>query len=112
MPSEDIDPSEKTRLQVYLEDYSHHPTEKLRKQTILSDLASRSNNSNGLFKEFGAIYNWFKHIIIISPKSHYILRNQLASQTSKRELFLTMLDKFHTGITGIKKSKLQLKLMH
>ncbi len=100
----DVEKSTKSpsmRLHVYYDDYGEYISPALRKKTILSDIASRSSNTNGTLSEIIHVYEWFLNIIILFPESKYNLINELASDNIKRQFFQEILSYFDTGIESI-----------
>ena len=97
--------SSNMRLHVYFEDFGEDIAPALRKKTILSDIASRSNDKRGILSEIIHVYEWFTNMIIIFPDSKYNLINEIASNDDRREFFQNILSFFDTGIESISKQQ-------
>ncbi len=92
---------EKYKMDFYLEGFSENISDAYKKKTILSDIALRDNEKNGIFAEIGKVYEWFKDIIILFPSSKYTGLNEVASDEYKKALFSTLMNYFDTGIEAV-----------
>jgi len=63
------DTEEKMRWEIYLGDFSKNISDSMKKKSILSDIAKRSNSKQGVFSEILNVYTWFQSMIIIFPTS-------------------------------------------
>lgn len=100
------DIKEKIRWEIYLEDFSENISESMKKKSILSDIAKRSNSRQGVFSEILDVYIWFQNMIIIFPTSQYNSLNQMVENEQIRNLFSKLLIYFDTGIESVE-SKLE-----
>ncbi len=73
----------------------------MKKKSILSDVAERSNGKQGIFSEVLDVFLWFQSIIIIFPTSQYSGLNQMVEDEDIRELFSHLLKYFDTGIESV-----------
>ena len=73
----------------------------MKKKSILSDVAERSNGKQGIFSEVLDVFLWFQSIIIIFPTSQYSGLNQMVEDEAVRELFSHLLKYFDTGIESV-----------
>lgn len=94
-------PEESARMKIYLEDFGENISITLRKKTILSDIALRVNDKQGLFNEITSVYEWFKNMIIIFPDSKYSALNDVAADTEVRMFFSKIMSFFDTGIESV-----------
>ncbi|MBQ2800548.1 MAG: ATP-binding protein [Lachnospiraceae bacterium] len=94
-------PEENARMKIYLEDFGENISVTLRKKTILSDIALRVNDKQGLFNEITSVYEWFKNMIIIFPNSKYNALNDVAADTEVRTFFSNIMSFFDTGIESV-----------
>lgn len=92
---------EETRWKFYLEDFSGNISDALKKKSILSDVAERSNGKQGIFSEIFDVFLWFQSMIIIFPTSQYSRLNQMVEDEAIRELFSHLLKYFDTGIEAV-----------
>lgn len=95
------DIKEKFKMDFYLEGFSENISDAYKKKTILSDIALRDNEKNGIFAEIGKVYEWFKYIIILFPNSKYSGLNEVASDEYKKILFSMLMNYFDTGIEAV-----------
>lgn len=63
------DTEEKMRWEIYLGDFSKNISDSMKKKSILSDIAKRSNSGQGVFSEILDVYTCFQSMIIIFPTS-------------------------------------------
>ena len=54
---------DKIRWEMYLEDFGKSISPSLKKKSLLSDIAERSSNKSGVFKELSDVYSWFQNIL-------------------------------------------------
>ncbi len=92
---------ERTRWKFYLEDFGADISEAMKKKSILSDVAERSNGKHEVFSEILDVFLWFQSIIIIFPTSQYNSLNQVVEDEVIREMFSRLLKYFDTGIESI-----------
>lgn len=95
------DAQERTRWKFYLEDFGESISDTMKKKSILSDVAERSNGKQGIFSEVLDVFLWFQSIIIIFPTSQYSGLNQMVEDEDIRELFSHLLKYFDTGIESV-----------
>lgn len=92
---------EKLRMNIYLNDFGENISDSFRKKTVLSDIAVRSNEKQGVFSEILNVYNWFKNLIIIFPNSKYEGLDVAVSDDTKRQFLSDVINYFDTGIESI-----------
>ena len=92
------DAEEKMRWEIYLGDFGENISESMKKKTILSDIAERSNGRQGVFSEILDVFIWFQSMIIIFPTSQYSGLNQMVEDEQLRNVFSKLLKYFDTGI--------------
>lgn len=92
---------DETRFNIYLQDFAEGISAILKKKTILSDIAMRSNVGQGIFGEIAAVYSWFKRMIVIFPNTRYSLLNQLTADVNMQKFFTSILNYFDTGIETV-----------
>ena len=92
---------EKTRWEIYLEDFGENISGAMKKKSILSDIAARSSKKRGVFTEIFEVFTWFQSIIILFPTSQYSGLNQLVEDESIRNQFSVLLKYFDTGIESV-----------
>ena len=99
-----------TRLKVYLEDFGVGISESLKKKTILSDIAQRSNIQSGVFKDIIDVYKWFQDLILIFPESKYANLDSIMNNNQIKDDFSKILSFFDTGIESIDSQFMELDL--
>lgn len=92
---------EKMRMLIYLEDFGDNISDAFRKKSILSDIAQRGNEKEGIFQEIASVFEWFRQIIILFPSTRYEGINELVANSSRREFFSIKLSNYDTGICSI-----------
>ncbi len=92
---------ERTRWKFYLEDFGEDISDSMKKKSILSDVAERSNGKQGIFSEILDVFLWFQSMIIIFPTSQYSALNQMVEDEVIREIFSQLLKYFDTGIEAV-----------
>lgn len=92
---------EKIRWEIYLEDFGKSVSESMKKKSILSDIAERSTQKSGVFKEILDVYEWFDNIIVIFPTSQYEGLNQLVENEVGKETLSKFIKYFDTGIESV-----------
>lgn len=92
---------EAVKMDFYLEGFDKDISEAYKKKTMLSDIALRANDKEGVFSEIKNVYEWFKNIIIIFPSSKYNGLNDVAADDDKKMFFSSMMSYFDTGIESI-----------
>ena len=90
--------AEQMRWEIYLDDFGKNISASMKRKSILSDIAERSNRKSGVFGEVLDVYEWFQSIIILFPTSQYSGLNQLVENEGVRSLFSDLLKYFDTGI--------------
>jgi len=101
-------PEEKAKMYFYLEGFSENISEAYKKKTILSDIALRANEKNGVFSEIRRVYEWFDNIIILFPNSKYNGLNEVAADKVKKQLFSSVMGYFDTGIESVEGTRQQM----
>lgn len=91
----------RTRLQVYLEDFNGDISDALKKKTILSDIKLRTKNPSGVFKSVLDVCKWFEDLIVIFPESKYADLNNIVNDDQIKNFFSGILSYFDTGIESI-----------
>lgn len=94
-------PEEKIRMNIYLEDFGKNISEPLKRITILSDIALRSNENRGVFSEILKVYLWFVRMIIVFPTSKYANLGKVVEDERTKKVFSMMMKHFDTGIKSI-----------
>lgn len=92
---------DETRFNIYLQDFAEGISAILKKKTILSDIAMRSNAGQGIFGEIAGVYSWFKKMVVIFPNTRYSLLNQLTADIDMQKFFTSILSYFDTGIEAV-----------
>ncbi len=103
------DAEERVRWKIYLEDFGADITESMKKKSILSDIAERSNGKYGIFSEILDVFLWFQSVIIIFPTSQYNGLNQMVEDEIIREFFSRLLKYFDTGIESVEAKLAQME---
>ena len=93
--------AEQMRWEIYLDDFGKNISASMKRKSILSDIAERSNRKSGVFGEVLDVYEWFQSIIILFPTSQYSGLNQLVENEGVRSLFSDLLNYFDTGIESV-----------
>lgn len=96
------------RMRIYLADFDQNISETFRRKTILSDIAARGNDKQGIFAEIVNVYKWFENIIIVFPYTVYGKLNDIAADEQGRELFSDLLSYFDTGIESVESEQQQM----
>lgn len=89
---------EKMKMDFYLEGFDENISDAYRRKSILSDIALRASDKEGIFAEIKRVYEWFDDIIIIFPSSKYSGLGEVAADKDKRVFFSALLNFFDTGI--------------
>ena len=92
---------EKYKMEFYLEGFSENISDAYKKKTILSDIALRANDKEGVFAEIKKVYEWFDDIIILFPNSKYNGLNEVAADNDKKMFFSNIMSSFDTGIESV-----------
>ncbi len=92
---------ERIKWEIFLDVFGKNVSPTMKKKSILSDVAERSNEKSGILREIIDIYQWFQNIIILFPTSQYGGLNQLVEKESIRRFFSDILKYFDTGIESI-----------
>lgn len=95
------DTEEKIRWEIYLGDFGGNISESMKKKSILSDIAERSNGGQGVFSEIIDVFVWFQRMIILFPASQYRGLNQMVEDEQIRNIFSKILKYFDTGIESV-----------
>lgn len=96
--------AEKIKWEIFLDVFGKNISPAMKKKSILSDVAERSNEKNGILKEIRDVYEWFQSIIILFPTSQYSGLNQLVEKEEVRKFFSDISDilkYFDTGIESV-----------
>mgnify|MGYP004473979463 FL=1 len=92
---------ERIKWEIFLDVFGRNVSPTMKKKSILSDVAERSNEKSGILREIIDVYQWFQNIIILFPTSQYGGLNQLVEKESIRSFFSDILKYFDTGIESI-----------
>lgn len=92
---------ERIKWEIFLDVFGRNVSPTMKKKSILSDVAERSNEKSGILREIIDVYQWFQNIIILFPTSQYGGLNQLVEKESIRRFFSDILKYFDTGIESI-----------
>lgn len=93
--------AERIKWEIYLEVFGKKISPSMKKKSILSDVAERSNEDKGVLREIRDVYEWFQSIIILFPTSQYNGLNQLVEKEEVRRFFSSILKYFDTGIESV-----------
>ena len=93
--------AEKIKWEIFLDVFGKNISPAMKKKSILSDIAERSNEKSGVLKEIMDVYEWFQSIIILFPTSQYSGLNQLVEKEEVRKFFSGILKYFDTGIESV-----------
>ena len=93
--------AEKIKWEIFLDVFGKNISPAMKKKSILSDVAERSNEKSGVLKEIMDVYEWFQSIIILFPTSQYSGLNQLVEKEEVRKFFSGILKYFDTGIESV-----------
>ena len=93
--------AEKIKWEIFLDVFGKNISPAMKKKSILSDVAERSNEKSGVLKEIMDVYDWFQSIIILFPTSQYSGLNQLVEKEEVRKFFSGILKYFDTGIESV-----------
>lgn len=93
--------AEKIKWEIFLDVFGKNISPAMKKKSILSDVAERSNEKSGVLKEIMDVYEWFQSIIILFPTSQYSGLNQLVEKEEVRIFFSGILKYFDTGIESV-----------
>ena len=93
--------AEKIKWEIFLDVFGKNISPAMKKKSILSDVAERSNEKSGVLKEIMDVYEWFQSIIILFPTSQYSGLNQLVEKEEVRKFFSDILKYFDTGIESV-----------
>ena len=99
-----------TRFRIYLDDFRNNVSNNLKKKTILSDIALRQKNRNGVFSAISDVHNWFENLIVIFPESKFMDLGGIMNDDQIKNLFSDLLAGFDTGIEAIDDKLLELDL--
>lgn len=93
--------AERIKWEIYLDVFGKNISPSMKKKSILSDVAERSNENRGVLREIRDVYEWFRSIIILFPTSQYSGLNQLVEKEEIRKFFSGILKYFDTGIESV-----------
>ena len=93
--------AEKIKWEIFLDVFGKNISPAMKKKSILSDVAERSNEKSGVLKEIMDVYEWFQSIIILFPTSQYSGLNQLVEKEEVIKFFSGILKYFDTGIESV-----------
>lgn len=99
-----------TRLKLYLEDFGYGISDTLKKKTILSDVAQRTNIQSGIFMDIIGVYKWFQELIVIFPDSRYANLDSIVDDNNNKDDFSNYLLRFDTGIESIESQLMEFDL--
>lgn len=99
---------ENMRMRIYLADFDQNISETFRRKTILSDIAARGNDKQGIFSEIVNVFEWFENIIILFPDTVYGKLNDIAADEDMREIFSDLMSYFDTGIESVESEQQQM----
>jgi len=99
---------ENMRMKIYLADFDQNISETFRRKTILSDIAARGNDKQGIFAEIVNVFEWFENIIILFPNTVYGKLNDIAADQDMREIFSDLMSYFDTGIESVESEQQQM----
>lgn len=92
---------ERFRMRFYLEGFGEKISDVYQRKTILSDIALRANEAEGVFAEIADVYTWFRNMIILFPYSVYGGLNEVAGDREKQAFFSRLMSYFDTGIEAV-----------
>lgn len=93
--------AERIKWEIFLDVFGKNISPSMKKKSILSDVAERSNEHRGVLREIRDVYEWFQSIIILFPTSQYSGLNQLVEKEEIRKFFSGILKYFDTGIESV-----------
>lgn len=93
--------TERIKWEIFLDVFGKNISPSMKKKSVLSDVAERSNENRGVLKEIRDVYEWFQSIIILFPTSQYSGLNQLVEKEDVRKFFSHILKYFDTGIESV-----------
>lgn len=99
---------EKYKMDFYLEGFDENISETYKRKTMLSDIALRANDKEGVFAEIKRVYEWFENMIILFPDSKYNGLNEVAADDDKKRFFSALMNYFDTGIDLVEGESQQL----
>ncbi len=89
------------KWKIFLDVFGENISPSMKKKSVLSDVAERSNDNRGILREIRDVYEWFQNIIILFPTSQYSGLNQLVENEEVRQFFSGILRYFDTGIESV-----------
>lgn len=92
---------ERIKWEIFLDVFGQNISPSMKKKSVLSDVAERSNENRGVLREIRDVYEWFQSIIILFPTSQYSGLNQLVEKEDVRKFFSHILKYFDTGIESV-----------
>ena len=93
--------AERIKWEIFLDVFGQNISPSMKKKSVLSDVAERSNENRGVLREIRYVYEWFQSIIILFPTSQYSGLNQLVEKEDVRKFFSHILKYFDTGIESV-----------
>ena len=93
--------AERIKWEIFLDVFGQNISPSMKKKSVLSDVAERSNENRGVLREIRDVYEWFQSIIILFPTSQYSGLNQLVEKEDVRKFFSHILKYFDTGIESV-----------
>ena len=93
--------AERIKWEIFLDVFGQNISPSMKKKSVLSDVAERSNENRGDLREIRDVYEWFQSIIILFPTSQYSGLNQLVEKEDVRKFFSHILKYFDTGIESV-----------
>ncbi|SKA65392.1 hypothetical protein SAMN02745111_01087 [Eubacterium uniforme] len=91
---------QKERMDFFLEGFSENISDSYKRKTILSDIALRVNDDDGIFFEIKKVFEWFDKIIVIFPETKYNYSDVATDEIKKIHLSEWM-KHFDTGIEKV-----------
>lgn len=98
---------DKTRFNIYREDYINNANKSMSKKLFLSDIATRTSLESNYFKHYINVFTEFNNIIILFPDSRYIQLGNVAKNQTLKQLFERFLLCFDTGIEKVENVKIE-----
>lgn len=96
--------SQQDRFSIYADDIS---SPKMKKTLFLSDIVTRSPDSEPEYQPFRDVIAWFERLLIIFPDSKYGAISQLLENDNEKTRLETLLNHFDTGICTVAKKELE-----
>ena len=101
---------DETRFNIYLQDFAEGISEILKRKTILSDIAMRSNAGQGVLSEIADVFSWFKRMVVLFPNTKYSALNRLTADINMQKFFTSILSYFDTGIEAVNNESIEIDM--